>query len=329
MNVGLDVGFFDGRVGLIVDVYQKDTEDLLLAVPVPGTSGFAAVTQNIGEISNRGIEFSINTINMSRGAFSWRTSLNLTANRNEVEALNLDQPFDTGFASRVAVGQPLGVFYGWEVEGIFRSAEEVRAHAFQNGLTVPGDYKFRDLDGDGRITTDDRAFIGDPNPDLFGGLTNTFALGGLELSIFLQFSLGNDVFNGTRQTMLDVGGSPGTSGEIRNRWQPSNPDSDIPRATFFDFNDNSRTSSAFVEDGSYLRLKTLRIGYQLPARFVNAMRLRSLQLYLIGENLITRSDYNGLDPEVSTFDRSNTSFGTDFFTYPQTKSLTFGVRLGL
>ena len=329
LNLGLDLGFFAGRVGIIVDVYRKDTDDLLLAVPVPGTSGFGFVTQNVGEISNKGIEFSLNTINVSRGAFTWRTSINLTSNRNRVEALNLDQPFDTGFASRVAVGQPLGAFYGWVVEGLFRNSDDVLTHAFQHTLTVPGDYKFADLNGDDRITTDDRAFIGDPNPDIFGGVTNSFSLSGLELSVFFQFSKGNDVFNGTRQAMLDVGASPGTSGEIRDRWLPSNPDTDIPRATFFDFNDNGRTSDAFVEDGSYLRLKALSLGYQLPGRFANALRLRNLRLYLVAENLVTLTGYKGLDPEVSTFDRSNTSFGTDFFTYPQTKSFTFGVKVGM
>jgi len=328
-NIGLDAGFFGGRVGLVVDVYSKDTKDLLLAVPVPGTSGFGFVTQNVGEISNNGIEFSLNTINISRESFSWRSSINLTSNKNEVKALNLDQPFDTGFASRVAVGEPLGSFYGWVTEGVFRNAGEVASHAFQHPLTVPGDYKFADLNGDGRITTDDRTFIGDPNPDLFGGITNIFSLGNLELNVFLQFSMGNDVFNGTRQVMFDVGGDPGTTGDIRDRWLPSNPDTDIPRATFFDFNDNSRTSDVFVEDGSYLRLKALTVAYELPSRFVNGLNLRRLQLYVIGENLMTLTGYRGLDPEVSTFDRSNTSFGTDFFTYPQTKSLTFGVKVGL
>ena len=329
LNLGLDTGFFDGRVGLILDVYRKETDDLLLAVPIPGTSGFASVTQNVGEIHNEGIEISLNTVNITRESFSWRTSVNLTSNRNEVKALNLDQPIDTGFASRVAVGQPLGSFYGWVEDGVFRSRDEVFAHAFQHPLTTAGDYKYRDLNGDDRISTDDRTFIGDPNPDLFGGVTNTFTLKGFELSLFLQFSLGNDVFNGSRQVMLEVGGDTGTSGDIRDRWLPSNPETNVPRASFFDFNDNTRTSSAFIEDGSYLRLKALSISYDLPRRFTNAMSLRSLRLYLIGENLITFTGYDGLDPEVSTFDRSNTSFGTDFFTYPQTKSITFGVKLSL
>ena len=329
INLGMDIGLFQGRLGIIADVYRKETEDLLLAVPIPGTSGFAAVTQNVGEIVNEGVELTLNTINLRGRHFTWRTSLNLTSNRNEVLALNLDQPFDTGFASRVAVGQPLGVFYGWQTEGIFRSIEDVRAHATQNFFTSPGDVKFADLNGDDRITTDDRTFIGDPNPDFFGGFTNTFTFYGLELNAFLQFSIGNDVFNGTRQTMLDVGGEQGTSGDIRNRWQPGNPDTDIPRATFFDFNDNSRTSDLFVEDGSYLRLKALSLSYRFPARFLSTLKMRSLRMYFVGENLVTLTGYEGLDPEVSTFDRSNTSFGTDFFTYPQTRSFTFGVDLGL
>ena len=354
---GIDLGVLDGRVSTTVDVYYKDTDDLLLFRQLENTSGFGGITENIGSIRNAGVEFALTTVNVRTPAFRWQTTVNLSRNVNEVTGLNDDEPIDSGFGSRVAVGQPLGAFYGFQSAGLFTNADQLctdrtgvaclaAGTAFQNAGTRVGDVRFQDIgrlnaDGefvaepDGIVNAADRAFIGDPNPDLFGGITNAFSFQGFELSAFLQFSLGNDVFNASRQFTDAVGGAFGTSVRLRDRARIDadgnliNPDATLPRATFNNRNDNRRDSDLFVEDGSYMRLKTLTLGYTVPTRFLQQVGGRSLRLYLIGENLFTITDYSGLDPEVSTFDRANASFGTDFFTFPQTRRFTVGVQLGL
>lgn len=174
------------------------------------------------------------------------------------------------------------------------------------------------------ITADDQTYIGDPNPDFFGGFTNTFSYRGLELSAFLQFSSGNDVYNAT---IPFYERSYRTSATLLDAWSPTNTDTDTPRVTSSDPNQNYRVSSALVEDGSYIRLKTLSLAYTVPSRYVQAINAQGLRVYTIATNLWTSTKYSGLDPEVSTFDRSNTSFGTDFFTYPQARTFTLGARL--
>lgn len=341
----LDFGVFNGRLSGTVEAYNKNTDDLLLDVPLPETSGFGGFTANVGSIRNWGVEFALTTQNVRARNFFWTTTINLASNENEVLELENDEPFDTGFASRVAVGQPLGAFFGYETDGLILSEDAIcrdRTGAtcaagapYQQAGTSVGDVRFVDRNNDGIVNADDRTFIGDPNPDLYGGFTNAFQIYGFDLNAFVQFSLGNDVFNASRQFSEQVGRAFGTSASIVDRIQFDeagnviNPDATIPRATFRDPNDNDRDSDFFVEDGSYIRLKTLTLGYTVPARYLQQIGGRSLRVYVLGENLLTSTDYSGLDPEVSTFDRSNTSFGTDFFTFPQTRRILAGLQLGL
>ena len=342
---GVDFGVFNGRLSGTVEAYNKDTQDLLLDVPIPETSGFGSYTANIGSIQNRGIEFALTTQNVRARNFLWTTTINLATTENKVLAIENDEPFSTGFASRVAVGQPLGAFFGYETDGLILDADQLctdptgeacaSGSPFQQSGTRVGDVRFVDQNNDGIINDDDRTFIGDPNPDLYGGITNAFNVMGFDLNAFVQFSLGNDVFNASRQFSEVPGGSFGTAAVIADRVQFDadgnviNRDATVPRATNSDPNDNDRDSDRFVEDGSYVRLKTLTLGYTVPPRFLQQLGGRSLRLYVLGENLITATDYSGLDPEVSTFDRSNTSFGTDFFTFPQTRRVIVGLQLGL
>ena len=362
---GIDFGLFRGRLSGVIDAYHKATDDLLLFRPLPSTTGFTGITSNIGSIENTGIEFQLTTLNVRTRNFSWETTLNISRNVNEVTALNEDEPIDSGFGSRIAVGQPLGAFFGYATDGIFLSEDEIcrdptgetcaAGTAYQRNGTAVGDFRFQDIgrscteaeaetaacvdgvvfEADGLITAADRDYIGDPNPDLFGGFTNSVTAFGVDVSAFLQFSIGNDVFNAVRQFNEDVGGYFGSSAAINDRIRfdadgnVTNPDATIPRATNSDPNDNDRDSDFFVEDGSYVRLKTLTIGYNVPSRFIRDLGGRSLRIYALGENLFTSTSYSGLDPEVSTFDRSNTAFGTDFFTYPQTRRFVVGVQVGL
>ena len=360
---GIDFGLFRSRVTGVVDAYLKNTDDLLLFRPLPSTTGFTGITSNIGSIRNAGVEFQLTTLNYRSRDITWETTLNVSRNVNEVTALFENQGFSDGFGSRIEVGEPLGSFYGYRSNGLFLDDEDIctdRTGAtcadgtgFQTTGTSLGDVRFVDfarpcteadncadgqvnvLEPDGLITAEDREIIGDANPDFFGGFTNRITAFGFEVSAFLQFSLGNDVYNSVRQFNEQIGRSFGTSAAARDRVQfnddgsVANRDATIPRATFNDPNDNDRDSDLFVEDGSYVRLKTLTLGYTVPGRFLGSIPVRTLRLFGTAENLFTITDYSGLDPEVSTFDRSNTSFGTDFFTYPQARRFVVGVRLGL
>ena len=362
-SAGIDFGLFRSRLTGVVDVYRKNTNDLLLFRPLPSTTGFTGITSNIGSVTNTGIELQLTTLNVRTRNVTWETTLNVSRNVNEVTALFEDEPFNSGFASRIAVGQPLGVFYGYVTDGLFLDQSQIctdatgatcaEGTAYQATGTSLGDVRFRDigrdcvaadncapgqtavLEPDGRITAADQQFIGDPNPDFFGGFTNRISAFGFEVSAFLQFSLGNDVFNSVRQFNEQVGRSFGTSAAVNDRIQFNadgsivNPDATIPRATNSDPNDNDRDSDFYVEDGSYVRLKTLTLGYNVPTNLLGSLSVRSLRIFGTAENLLTFTNYSGLDPEVSTFDRSNTAFGTDFFTYPQARRFVVGVRLGL
>ena len=360
---GLDFGILNGRLSGVVDVYAKDTDDLLLFRPLPPSSGFGGITSNIGSIRNVGAELQLTTQNVRTRNFSWETTLNISRNKNEVTGLFESQPIDAGFASRIQVGEPLGSFYGYVTDGLITDANQLCADdtgdtcadgaPYQTAGTDVGDIRFVDfaractdaddcapgqqnvLEPDGKVDAADRRIIGDANPDLFGGFTNAFNIFGFELSTFFQFSSGNEVLNANRQFNEQIGRSFGTSAAINNRVRfnadgtVANPDATLPRATYDDPNDNDRDSDLYVEDGSYLRLKTVTVGYNVPTRFLRQAGARSLRVYVLGENLWTTTKYTGLDPEVSTFDGSNSSFGTDFFTYPQTRKFVIGLNVGI
>src|SRR5690606_29511053 len=199
LNVGADFSVLDDRLAFSVDYYVKKTNDLLLNRPVPATTGFTTLTSNIGAMENRGVELAARA-QLARGGadgFNWTVDFNIATNKNEVTALYNDEPIMSGFNSRVEVGQPLGFFYGYVMDGIFRDQDAVDAHGAQPGAE-PGDVRFKDINGDGRITADDRTKIGSPWPDYVGGLTNTMSYKGFDLTVFLQYSIGNDIFNAGR-----------------------------------------------------------------------------------------------------------------------------------
>jgi TonB-dependent starch-binding outer membrane protein SusC len=331
-NVGADMAFLNNRLALNLDYYQKNTDDLLVARPVPRTTGFTSIWSNVGSMRNTGIEATARAIwaQAPAGGFNWTTDFNISRNRNEVTALLNDEPIMSGFASRVEVGQPLGAFYGYVMDGIFQSQEEVNAHAFQTAGTRAGDVRFKDLNGDGVINADDRAIIGSPWPDFEGGLTNNFAFRGVDLSAFLQFSYGNDIYNGIR-TYADQFGSFWDNHTTRalDRWTPDNPSNTEPRAVWGDPNSNTRTSSRFIEDGSYTRLKNVVLGYTLPAEMAQRTGFRRVRAYVQGQNLITWTNYTGFDPEVNYAGNTSVTRGTDFYTLPQARTVTFGFNLGI
>jgi TonB-linked SusC/RagA family outer membrane protein len=337
-NAGVDLGLLNNRLTLTADVYRKDTKDLLLKVDIAPSTGSdnLNILQNVGSIRNQGLELGLNTTNVqaANNGFGWTTNLNFSLNRNKV--LDLGQSVnangvladrrvtsDNGFT---LTGQPLGIFYGYQVQGIFQTADEVRTAATQSNRTAPGDIRFRDLNNDGIINDKDRTIIGNPNPKSFAGVTNTFTFKGLELSVFFQGSFGNDIYNQNRETLEAMSAPLNQTTAVLNRWTPTNTTTNIPRAVFGDPNANARYSDRFIEDGSYVRLKNLTLAYSLPTDLIKHAALSNVRLYVTGQNLITWTNYSGYDPEVSSSPTSTTGQGRDFGVYPQSRTYTVGLN---
>lgn len=318
-NIGLDVAFWKGRLSFTAEVYDNLTDALLFAEPLPTTTGFGSLQGNIGSIANRGFEFTLRSVNFD-GAFRWTTDLNFSRNDNKVVSLASDQPLYRGFSAAgvgatnvIKVGEPLGTFWGLKYLGVD---------------VATGDALYEDKNGDGRITTDDAQVIGNAQPKLIGGLTNSFSWNGFDVSAFLQFSYGNSVMNYGNSFLLN----PGTDLRVNQtraalrRWQKAGDITDVPR---YEYNNtyNSYSSSRLVEDGSYLRLKNVAIGYTIPSKWTSKVKLGTVRLYATGTNLWTLTRYTGADPEVSSLDGSTSAQGIDFFTLPQVKTIVGGISV--
>ena len=336
-NAGIDLGLLDNRLLLTLDAYSKQTHDLLLSVPLALSTGSQTldIIQNVGRIENKGVEVGLTTTNMrgENGAFSWSTNLNFTLNRNKVLDVGTlvneqNQPVDRSIIGDYSVTRkdlPLGTFYGYQVQGIFQSQDEISRAATQNNA-APGDIRFVDLNGDGKIDGKDQTVIGNPNPKSIAGVTNSFGFKGLELSVFFQASFGNDIYNANRRTIEGQDGAVNQTTATLNHWTPTNTGATIPRAIIGDPNGNNRVSNRFIEDGSYVRLKNLTLGYSVPTSLVQKARFSSLRVYVTAQNLITWTNYSGYDPEVSADPFSSTGFGRDFGVYPQARTYTVGLN---
>lgn len=344
-NIGVDFGFLNNRFYVSADIYQRKTDDLLLAQRLSADTGYLSYSANIGNIENKGLEFALTTVNFRNEGtgFNWETNFNISFNRNLVTKLS--DPSVTGsaqgFASRLIVGQPLGAFYGYRVDHIFQTQEEINAldaaaktatgvatATYQSTLTRPGDIKFKDLNGDGRVTTADQEIMGNAQPKFYGGITNTIRYMGFDFSAMLQYNVGNKIYNSAASNTQGMNTTYGQDAIVLNRWTPTNTDTNVPRAVYNDPNTNTRTSDRFLENGSYARFKTVVLGYTLPSTLATQVHLRTVRVYVQAQNLVTFTSYSGLDPEVNTFSGTNTSLGTDFFTFPQARTITGGVTLG-
>jgi TonB-linked SusC/RagA family outer membrane protein len=349
LNLGTDFSVLDDRLSFTIDWYDKVTDDLLVSRPVPRTTGFTTIWSNVGSMHNRGIEAAVTAQLLQGGArgLNWNSTLTVSRNRNEVTALFNDQPFMGGFISRVEVGFPLGYFWGFRTAGIFQSWEEVRNHARQTvhanprRATSPGDIRFVDLRGrdasgklvdipDGVINDDDRTYLGSPWPDYEGGWSNSLSFRNFDLTAFVQFSQGGQIYNANR-IFMDQYGSGGDNHTTRalRRWTPENPNTDEPRAVWGDPNRNTRPSDRFIEDGSYVRLKNLVVGFRLPDALAARAGFRTARIYLQGQNLLTSTRYSGLDPEVNFAGNAAVLRGTDFYTLPQARTITVGINVGM
>lgn len=317
-NIGIDVSFLNDRITFSADAYLKKTSDLLLYVPLPRSTGFNTGLQNVGDIENKGLEFLVSSKNLT-GDLAWQTDFNISFNRNKVINIIGSQVAAGGVAARGEValsveGKPLGLFYGFIGGGVD---------------PVTGDYYYVDRNGESTFTPSadtDRTFIGDPNPNFIYGMTNTLSYKNFGFSIFLQGSQGNDIFNATRIETEGMTDAKNQALAVAGRWRVPGDVTNIPRATPNNSN-NSRVSTRFVEDGSYLRAKAITLSYTVPLSVLSRIQLNSAKFYVTGENLFTITKYSGFDPEVNAFGGSNVVQGVDYGTYPQTRTLIVGVNL--
>jgi len=326
-DIGLEFTLFD-RVSVTADIYKNVTDNLLFSLPLPINSGFTSVASNVGQITNKGLELSLSANVVKVSGFTWDINANITFNDNKVTKLS-GQPFAAGFASWVQEGYALGSFRGYRVDKIFQSKAEVAAAPTQASLTAPGDIKFKSLTGGAAITGNDQEILGNAQPKYYGGFTNIFRYKGFELNVLAQYNVGNKVFSFTREYAEGMNSIFGQFASTLNHWTPSNPTTDIryPRAIYGDPNSNRRNSDRFLEDGSYLRFKTVTLGYNLPKNLLQKTGLSNLRIFVQGQNLFTITKYSGFDPEISTFGETTTAPGTDFLTVPQARTYSLGLNV--
>jgi TonB-dependent starch-binding outer membrane protein SusC len=333
LNFGFDGTMFKNRLNFIIDFYQRRSKDLLLGVPPALLSGtYEAVTFNTGTLQNRGIDLSISGTVASSKSFNWNASGVLGTYKNKVISLGLlsgtlDRGFDRigGGSLRIAQGAPANFFYGFVTDGIFQNNKEITDHAIQTAgsnpttSSAPGDIRFKDLNGDGIINDEDRTNIGNSNPTFTYGMTNVISYKNFEITLFIQGSQGNKVLNFTRW-YTEGGVSNGNySNEVLKRWVGPGTSNTQPRVTLEDPNKNSRVSDRFVEDASYVRIKNLRVAYNLPSKWSSSINLKKAQFYVSSQNLATITKYTGMDPEVGG--------GVDIGFYPQARTFIAGVTI--
>ena len=337
-NFGIELGLFNNRLFLLADYYETKNTDLLLFVSIPSVSGFETTLQNIGEVENKGFEMALRTRNLV-GEFTWETNFNFSTNKNEVLSLNANNEpiFSSGSAGIrhiTRVGDPIGSYYGYVVDGIYQSEEDIANSPIDTEAPnpAPGDFKFKDVDGDGKITSKDRTVTGSYFPDYTWGITNTFTYKGLDLSFLIQGVEGNEILNLTSRHLKNGEANFNSYAVFNERWRStSNPgNGSIPRADrdSGSHGNNNRPSSFQVEDGSFIRLRNLTLGYSLNTQdnFLGGT-FDKFRIYLTGTNLVTFTDYLGYNPEVSNNTTSSLTPGEDYGAYPLTTSITLGLNL--
>ncbi len=344
-DIGLDLGLIQNRVQVVVDYYKKVTSNLLLQATTAGHIGYTSAIQNIGSVSNSGWEFTVNTINVTNKNFNWNSNFNISFNRNKLLALSSGQQslvsqvsYDISpvFPYIAQVGGPIAQIIGYKWLGNYQYSDfdqlpngtyVLKGNVPANGTTRttirPGDIKYADINGDGTINDADKVVIGNPNPLFTGGFSNNFTYKGFDLNVLLSFSYGNDILNANRITFE---GSQSIYlnqfATFLNRWTPENQTNLLPRAggTII-----TAVSSRVIEDGSFLRLKTVALGYKLPPGLLQKINMKSARIYCSAQNLAVWSKYQGSDPEVSIYPGALTQ-GFDFAAYPRSFTLVFGLN---
>ncbi len=349
-DLGLDLGFLDGRINLTMDYYVKTTKDLLLDADIAASSGFSSATLNVGKLRNKGFELTLETTNIKTKDFTWTSNFNIAFNNNEIIALNSGQPYMTSYISWdqkykttpayiSKVGESAGKMYGFVYEGTYKY-EDFNTSTGPNGETVytikdgiphyqdnpqPGDPKYKDITGDGDISEDDKTAIGNGQPKHTGGFSNNFTYKNFDLNIFLQWSYGNDILNANRMVFENPASKQNTNmfAAYANRWTPDNPESNIPRARA---EGSTEYSSLYVENGSYLKLKNISLGYNFGQNALDRLGISAARIYVAAENIATFTHYSGSDPEVSIRNSVLTP-GFDWSAYPRAFSMSLGLNV--
>ena len=325
-NIGIDLQFLGGAINLSADYYIKKTKDMLTIPPALDVAGEnAAIWLNTGDMKNTGWEVSLSYISPTYGDFSWNGALNISQYKNKLVTLNNRQKF-IGGDQRLIPGEPMGVYYGYVCDGIFQNEMEVANHATQNGA-APGRLIYRDLDGNGVIDDNDRCIIGDPNPDLSLGLNLTFNYKAFTLDMFFAGDFGFDIQNHMKRQLLSMNyGNLATNrgADILNAWTPENTNTDIPALSLTDANNESRFSTYYVENGSYMKMKYLKLSYSLPEKIIRKIGASGLEVFGQVENVFTITKYKGLDPELLPAE-----YGAriDNGAYPRPRTFTLGLNL--
>lgn len=317
-NAGLDLSLFNQRINVTFDAYLKNTSNMLVGMMVPITTGYSDIYTpqiNAGSVQNKGWEFTISSRNKT-GIFEWTTDANVSYNQNKVTKLDGNVPIYYGVQTHT-VGKPVGTFYGYLTNGLFQNINEVNNYALQvDGGTAPGDIKFRDLDNNGVINEYDRTYLGNPTPYWIFSVNNSFNYKNFDLQVYLQGVAGNEIYNGNRVALEGMSTTFNQSIKVLDRWTGEGTSNIIPRAVYADPNNNNRASNRFIEDGSFVRLKNVTLGYTLPNNLLNKAYISGARLYLSCQNLYTLTKYSGFDPEISGVDSGN---------YPFTRTISFGI----
>ena len=326
-NIGVEFGLFNDRITGELDYYDKQTSDLLLLLPLPGTSGFESFRQNTGTMQNYGFEVVLNSANYADQNFSWNTSLNLARNINEVKELSEGQtsipPSNSRFLNGIFIGEPIGVFYGPNYAGVDPDNGDALYYSNEQLTETTNDYN-----------SAPRMVVGNPNPDFIAGITNSISYKNLQLSFLFQGVFGNDIYEGGGGFYAANGDwFDNSTAQQFDRWQNPGDITSIPQARLGECN-GCNASSRYISDGSYVRLKTLSLGYNLPSSIVETMKITSARFYLMAQNLLTFTNYMGWDPEVNadylgdTTSNANVFQGNDFYSAPQAQSFSLGLNVG-
>lgn len=330
-NIGIDLGLWNSKVTLSLDLYKKNTTDLLLNTQLPSFVGPTIVTRNVGEVENKGFDISLGFDVLRRNDWDITSSLNISRNRNKVLALVSDEPLELGNVfytntfpvnpTRVEVGKPISTFRGYVFEGVYQAGEESEAARFNR---KPGDAKYKDINGDGRISTDDITTVGDGNPNFTWGWNWDINYKKFNLNFLLTGSQGNDIYNFQRGRMMALGAQQfhAVHSDYLNRWTPSNP-SNIPSGR----DGTELLSSQFIEDGSFTSLKNVALGYNFEDGVLQKIGISKMRLYVSASNLLILTKYRGFDPESTASGSSDVDLGIDYNAFPINRTLTLGLNL--
>lgn len=351
-NIGLDLNFLSNRLATSFEYFVKNTSDMLIQVPVSLSVGLnSAPMVNAGSIQNKGFEFNI-TYKDQISDFKYDIGFNLSYIKNKVTSLGsgnepiygalLDKEESINdYVTKTEVGMPIACFYGYVTDGIFQTKEEVAASAQNDGVTEPGDFRFKDLNNDGKIDASDRTYIGSPHPDFVYGIPITMSYKGFDLYLFFQGQWGNEIFNVMEYYLSSAHGTGNVYADVRSRcWSgtydpeksfyPANPTGNVPELDEADRPKNFRASDFYIKDGSYCRLKNIQLTYNLPDKFLKKLDLSNASVYVSAQNLLTFTKYNGFDPEIGR-DESNVGnnlyLGVDHGNYPQSRSFMAGIKI--